>query len=116
MKRKFLFNNPNRKIQRRHLRAQMTEAELKLWSKIRKKRLGYGFRRQYSIGPYIVDFYCPRKRLVIELDGKQHQDTQEYDEYRTEYFKSLNMKVVRFWNKEVLKDINKVVKKIKVSL
>jgi len=81
MKRELIYNSPHRKIQRRHLRKKTTKAEQVLWSKIRKKQLGFVFRRQYSIGPYIVDFYCPQQRLIIEIDGKQHKNTKDYDTY-----------------------------------
>ena len=112
----FIYNNSGRKNERRYLRRSMTEAEKILWTKIRKKQLGFTFRRQYSIGPYIVDFYCPKKRLIIELDGNQHKILKEYDLYRTNYFNILDIKVIRFWNNNVLKDIENVVKKISDSL
>ncbi len=87
----------------------MTEAEVILWLKIKGKQLnGYKFRRQHGIGNYIVDFYCPKLKLVIELDGEQHGEDHvvEYDNKRTEYLKSLNVKVLRYQNEDVFKDLD----------
>ena len=85
---------------------------------MRKSYTGYKFRRQISIGPYIVDFYCPEKRLIVEIDGGHHNndDARNYDRYRTKYFESLNMCVLRFWNSEVENSIDLVLEKIKVAL
>ncbi len=108
---RFIFNNPKFKFIRRDLRKQMTEAESLLWSKIKNKKLiNYKFRRQYGIGPFIVDFYCPKLKLVIEIDGGQHNQLEniEYDNSRTEYFKSMNILVIRYWNNEVLSSIEGV--------
>ncbi len=101
---------------RKDLRNQSTEHEIILWYKINNKKLGYKFRRQHSIGQFIADFYCAEKRLVIELDGSQHLDNQEYDKERSEYFESLNIKVLRFWNSEITRNIDGVIQKIKESL
>ncbi len=92
----------------------MTDAEIFLWSKIKGKQLGAQFYRQKSIGNYIVDFYCPRAFLVIEVDGRQHHEKEgaEKDEARDKYLEGLKLKVLRFTNTEVLKDINKVIEKI----
>jgi very-short-patch-repair endonuclease len=108
---RFIFNNPKFKLTRSDLRKQMTEAESLLWSKIKNKQLvNYKFRRQYGIGPFIVDFYCPKLKLVIEIDGGQHNKLEniEYDNSRTEYFKSMNIIVIRYWNNEVLSSIEGV--------
>ena len=89
----------------------MTDAEIFLWSKIKNKQLaGYKFRRQHSIGRYIVDFYCPKLKIVIEADGGHHnwEENIIYDEERTKYLNSLNIKVIRYWNHEVLKGIDDV--------
>lgn len=94
----------------------MTEAENKLWERLRNKQLGVKFRRQYSIGPYFVDFYCPEKRFVIEIDGKHHKNRKEYDEYRTNYLNTLNINLVRFWNDEIINSIDVVIEKIEISL
>ncbi len=108
---RFIFNNPNFKLIRRGLRQQMTDAELLFWSKIKNKQLcAYKFRRQYSIGPFIVDFYCPKLKLVIEIDGSQHAklDIINYDSSRTAYFQSMNIKVIRYWNHEIMNNIEGV--------
>lgn len=101
---------------RRDLRRTITPEERILWYKLWHNNLGYKFRRQHSIGNFIADFFCPEKRLIIELDGSQHLDNQEYDKERTEYFESLGIKVIRFWNNEINKNLNGVVMKIKEEL
>ena len=83
---------------------------------LKNSQLGYKFRRQHSIGGYIADFYCPSKKLVIEIDGPQHLKNKEYDEIRTEYFEGLGIKVIRFTNEEVATETKKVTKKITTSL
>jgi len=106
-----IYNIKALKDRRKRLRNKMTEAEIFLWSKIKNKQLaGYRFRRQYSVGRYIVDFYCPKLKLAIELDGGHHNQEEQiiYDEERTKYLNSLNIKVVRYWNHEVLKGIGYV--------
>jgi very-short-patch-repair endonuclease len=91
------------------LRRTPTEAEAKLWSRLRAHRMaGVQFRRQHAIGSYIVDFCSPRRKLVIELDGSQHLEQIEYDRRRTEYLESRGYRVLRFWNNEVLKNIHGV--------
>lgn len=92
------------------LRKQTTPAEQKLWAYLRLMRDdGIHFRRQYAIGPFITDFSAPRRKLIIELDGSQHLEQEEYDEERTNYFKSLGYKVIRFWNHHVMKDMEGVI-------
>lgn len=63
--------------------------------------MGFKFKRQHSIGPYILDFYCPDKKLAIELDGSQHLNNKEYDQERDNYLLALDIKTVRFWNSEI---------------
>jgi very-short-patch-repair endonuclease len=112
---RFVFNTPNLKIRRRNLRKSSTDAERKLWSKLRDKQLlNLKFFRQYSVGPYILDFYCPTKRLAIELDGSQHATTDKrfYDEKRSLYLKKFNLQVLRFWDNDVLKNTDGVLLKI----
>jgi very-short-patch-repair endonuclease len=92
----------------KQLRRDMTDAELMLWSKLRSKQLGVKFRKQVPVGRYIIDFYSYDCHLAIELDGSQHSDNLEYDAIRTEYLESLNIKVLRFWNHEVLTNIEGV--------
>lgn len=78
--------------------------------------MGVKIYRQYSIGPYIADFYCASKKLAIELDGNQHLDAQEYDTERNGYFESLGIKVLRFWNNEIHTHIEQVVDRVKKML
>ncbi|WP_297115993.1 endonuclease domain-containing protein [uncultured Enterobacter sp.] len=85
----------------KQLRKQMTPEELRLWYLLRSRRFfGYKFRRQMPIGPYIVDFACIKARLIIELDGGQHQNNEKYDSHRTEFMHANGWEVVRFWNNE----------------
>ena|SRR6476660_31392 len=87
----------------------MTPAEGKLRTRLRAHRLnGIHFRNQHAIGNYIVDFCAPRKKLIIELDGSQHLKQQEYDARRTAYSESRGYKVIRFWNNEVMKNVEGV--------
>jgi very-short-patch-repair endonuclease len=87
----------------RHLRTNSTEAEQRLWRAFRNRQLaGQKFRRQHPIPPYIVDFICLERRLIIELDGGQHADAVADDETRTRYLESQGYKVLRFWNHEAL--------------
>ncbi|MFA5871879.1 MAG: endonuclease domain-containing protein [Parcubacteria group bacterium] len=98
-----IYNQSNQKQKRRILRKTMTPAEGIIWSRIRDRRMGYKFCRQYSIGKYVADFYCSELRLVIEIDGGQHfeKDALEYDEARTKYFHDLGIAVVRYTNVDV---------------
>ena len=115
----FYDNAKNLKPFRKSLRKNATDAERKLWSKLRNKQLmGFKFHRQYSIQQYILDFYCPEKRLAIELDCSQHAEdkTREYDESRTKELLAHNIKVLRFWNNEVTSNINAVIETIVVEL
>ncbi len=101
---------------RKELRRAITPEEEIVWHKLWHNNLGYKFRRQHSIGNFIADFFCPVKRLVIELDGGQHLDNKESDQERTNYFESLGIKVIRFWNNEINSNLNGVMKKIKEEL
>jgi very-short-patch-repair endonuclease len=87
----------------RQLRLNATEAERKLWSCLRDKRLlGLRFRRQQPIGPYIADFYCAAAKLIVELDGSQHANAQaQYDLSRTTWLEARGYKVLRFWNTDL---------------
>jgi very-short-patch-repair endonuclease len=95
----------------RELRKNMTEAERALWSKLRRKQLnGRIFYRQKNIGNYIVDFYCPGAKLIVELDGGQHysETGKAKDEIRDEYLANLGLRVLRFSDLDVLKDMDGV--------
>jgi very-short-patch-repair endonuclease len=97
----------------KQLHRDMTPAEVKLWSRLRAHRLeGVHFRNQHAIGNYVVDFCAPRKKLVIELDGSQHLEQVEYDAERTRYLESKGYRVIRFWNNDVMKNIEHVIRAI----
>ena len=103
------------KAKARQLRANMTDAEQKLWYHLRRKQiLGVQFFRQLPIGEYIVDFHAPLMKLVIELDGSQHleRDAISYDTIRTSYLKSLGFSVMRFDNLQVLNETQSVLETI----
>lgn len=103
----------------RKLRQNQTEAEKKLWQILRNRRLnGFKFYRQYPIYPYYVDFICRTEALIIELDGGQHNEEKaiQYDEKRTDFLKSKGYRVIRFWNNDVMKNIEGVVLEIEQAL
>jgi len=112
---KFTRNDPILKQHRQELRRSQTDAEKAFWRRVRNRQfLGMRFFRQYSIGPYILDFYCPTVKVAIELDGGQHNQSEdkEYDETRSEYLKTQGINVIRFWNHEVLIDMQSVLNKL----
>ncbi len=87
----------------------MSEAEKHLWRCLRLRQMeGYKFRRQHPVGRYILDFVCLEAGLVIELDGGQHSEQQGYDEVRSEWLQQQGLRVIRFWNHEVLTNIEGV--------
>jgi very-short-patch-repair endonuclease len=93
----------------RTLRSGMTDAEQRLWSSLRGKQLfGHKFRRQHPVGPYIADFACVEMKLVVELDGGQHQEQVAYDERRTAFMRMHGWTVLRFWNNDVLGNLEGV--------
>ncbi|MBI2831086.1 MAG: endonuclease domain-containing protein [Chloroflexi bacterium] len=99
----------------RELRRKQTEAEKVLWSKLRNFQIpGVKFRRQQPIGEYIVDFVCLDKKLIIEIDGGQHNETvfKENDDSRTLWLESVGYRVIRFWNNEVLLNTDGVLTRI----
>jgi very-short-patch-repair endonuclease len=106
--------NKNLKELAKNLRVKLTEAERCLWERLRLKHLGYIFYRQKPIGDYIVDFYCPKARIVVEVDGGQHftEETIKNDRLRDEYMRSLGLTVLRFSNSEVLKNTEAVAEAI----
>jgi very-short-patch-repair endonuclease len=112
---KYLYNDPSTTPERRHLRKNTTDAERSLWSILRSGGIGgLKFFRQYSVGPYILDFYCPEQRLAVEVDGRQHADVrgQKHDAHRDKYRRDLNIRVIRFWNNDVLQNIEGVGQRI----
>ena len=99
----------------RELRKNMTDAEKRLWAKIRMRQMGgHQFYRQRAIGNYIVDFYCPKAKLVLEVDGGQHYSDEqiEIDRKRSSYLNRLGFKVMRFTNLDVLNNIDVVLDEI----
>jgi very-short-patch-repair endonuclease len=95
----------------RSLRSNMTDAELRLWQRLRAHRLeGLSFRRQVPIGSYIVDFVCVAERLIIEVDGGQHSSSR--DDARDAWLSSQNFRILRFWNNDVLSNLEGVLERI----
>ena|SRR3989338_1723752 len=114
-----IVNNISILLQRRKgLRNSSTPEEILLWTRLKNSQTGFKFRRQHSIGGYIVDFYCPTRKLVVEVDGSQHltKENLEYDEVRSKFFEGLNIKVLRFSNLEVSTETEKVIRKITTTL
>jgi very-short-patch-repair endonuclease len=116
---KYLRNDSSLKERRRELRRNQTEAEKTFWAHVRNGQFhGMKFFRQYSVGPYILDFYCPVKKLAVELDGGQHNqaDNKEYDAARSEYLSAHGIEVLRFWNHDVLLDAQSVLTRVEEKL
>jgi len=108
------YNKNLKELARVH-RKNMTDAERRLWSKIRRKQLKeFQFYRQKNIGDYIVDFYCPAAKLIVEIDGGQHYSKENIlkDEARGKFLNDLGFRVLRFSNSEVFKNIEGVVTEI----
>ena len=103
----------------RELRKNMTDAERRVWTRIRRKQLkGYQFYRQKNIGNYIVDFYCPGAKLIVEIDGGQHYSAEGIlkDTLRDAYMVSLGLTVLRFADREVLENTDEVLEVIHANL
>ncbi|CAD6872624.1 endonuclease domain-containing protein [Methylomonas fluvii] len=101
----------------RSLRKNQTDAERVIWQQLRNRQLlGCKFRRQQVIGPFIVDFVCLEPKLVIEVDGGQHAEQQEYDQNRSHYLQRLGYRVLRFWNHEVLQNRLAVMEVIRLAV
>lgn len=103
----------------RTLRKSQTPQEQKIWNLLRNRQLfGYKFKRQYPIGNYIVDFVCRERKLIIEIDGGQHNTSKniEYDSQRSEFLQSRGFTVIRFWNNDIDNNIEGVYKEITKSL
>jgi adenine-specific DNA-methyltransferase len=97
----------------RALRKQMTDAERLLWRHLRNRELGgWKFKRQYPVGPFIVDFICVEKNIVIEVDGGQHAENEALDLQRSAYLNKMGYRVLRFWNNEVLQETEAVLNAI----
>ena len=114
-----IFNCATTKDNRRELRKNQTGVERRIWNLLRNKQVnGHKFFRQFGIGPYIVDFYCPILKIVIEIDGGQHYFEEEvkYDNRRTEFMKEAGIRVLRFSNLDVLKNLEGVFESIQNEL
>jgi len=99
-----IYNRPRQKRLRQHLRNTATDAERLLWSSLKRGQLlGYKFRRQQGIAQYVVDFYCPDKKIAIEIDGVTHwtEEEQKRDQIRQEYLEALGIQVIRFTNDDI---------------
>lgn len=110
-----IYNRSKQRLIRKQLRHNIPESEIILWAHLKGKKVdGIKFRRQYSIGRYVVDFYCPRVKLAIEIDGDSHFNdaTEQYDNQRTNYIESVGVRVVRFTNLDVKYNLDGVLAKI----
>ena len=106
-----LHNRKSLKARRKQLRNHGTAAEAVLWTRLKKRQLyGRKFRRQHSVGPFIVDFYCPAERLALELDGAIHDDPEQarYDHERTRFLNQMGIRVIRIKNRAVFSSIEMV--------
>ncbi len=99
----------------RSLRRSMTAAERALWARLRRRRLGARFRRQHPVGPYVVDFFCFEAKLVVEVDGGQHESSEK-DRARDRWLVENGYNVLRFWNNEVLRNTEAVLEVIRQEL
>jgi len=97
----------------RQLRKSETDAERKIWQQLRSRILSEAkFRRQHPVGPYVVDFICINEKLIIKLDGSQHQQQQDYDAARTAFLEQAGYRVLRFWDNDVLVNTESVMQVI----
>jgi len=109
--------NPAIKQNARELRQLQTPMERRLWNRLCKRQFfGLHFRRQHPVGHYIVDFYCAKYSLIVEVDGESHHYQVEYDETRTEWLKSQGYDVLRFTNEEVLRNLEGVLTAIQMYI
>ncbi len=111
-----IYNLFPQKSRRRSLRKSMTEEEIIVWSMLKKYFPNIQFRRQFGIKYYIVDFYCPRYKLAIEIDGSQHLDNRDYDTERDRYLASLGITTLRFWNADIRNNLSSVIVSINNSI
>lgn len=110
-----VHNIKSRKKKRQYLRNQATRSEKMLWHELKNSKLGYKFRRQHGIKQYVVDFYCSKLKLIIELDGEVHdfEEQNKHDWLKEKELKDLGFKIIRYKNFQVIKEINKVITNIK---
>ena len=109
-----LFNKNSELGKRRSLRNSAPRAERIVWSRLRKNQvLGFKFRRQYSVGPYVIDFYCPVLSLAVEIDGDSHFQQDSNDKNRQDYIERFGIRFLRFTNEEVYKNLDGVLEAIR---
>ena len=110
-----IYNRAEAKNLRQNLRNDMTKPEMQLWAKLRRKQVSNArFRRQYSVGPYVLDFYCPELRLAVEIDGDTHlgDEARAHDRQRQDYAEALGVCFLRFTNLEVASEMESVLETI----
>ena len=103
------FNKANEQTRRRYLRNNLPQAEIILWSKLKSRQLlGFKFRRQYSVGSYIIDFYCPEMKLAVEVDGDSHflEKSLEYEKERQSFIEGFGIQFLRFTNNDIYRNLN----------
>ena len=112
------FNKKEMQERRRQLRRNMTAVEKLVWMYLRKRQMDERFLRQYSIDKYVIDFYCPKLKLAIEIDGDIHNQEEQkiYDENRQEYLESFGITFVRIWNEELYSNYDKAFKRIETAI
>jgi very-short-patch-repair endonuclease len=115
-----LFNKKSEKEKRRYLRTHQTFSEKIVWFNIKQRQIcGERFLRQFSVDKFVLDFYCPRLHLGIEIDGDSHFESEEailYDKEREEFLTSLGIKIIRFTNKEINQNLDRVISKIETKI
>lgn len=113
------YNRTKEKWLRKDLRKKSTKAEKILWDYLRNRKLaGFKFKRQYSVDAFIIDFYCSKVKLGIEVDGEVHftDEAKEYDENRTGFLSDFGIEIIRFKNDEVFNNVEMILNKIKQKL
>ena len=113
------YNRTKEKWRRKDLRKKSAKAEKSLWEYLRNRKLaGFKFKRQYSVDAFIIDFYCPKVKLGVELDGEVHftDEAKEYDENRTGFLSDFGIEIIRFKNDEVFNSVEMVLNRIKQKL
>jgi very-short-patch-repair endonuclease len=109
------FNQKSEKEKRRHLRNTMPDAEVILWSRLKGRQLlGCKFRRQFSVGAFVMDFYSPEIRLAVELDGDSHfrEGAREYDQQRTQFIERFGIRIVRVLNSDIYDNLDGILEMI----
>jgi len=112
------FNRHTERNKRKALRNNATDVEQRLWQFLKSKQVGAKFRRQYSVDAYVLDFFAPRSKLAIEVDGDSHftADAMQYDSGRTAYFEQFGIEVLRFTNLEIFENIEGVLEVIQAAV